>query len=185
MLAHRAGSLDPMLARLRVLLVALCSSAVVLGAGCGGDDSGAGGGSGAEALAHLPKDSPVTLLVQTDPGSAQVKDALALVRRFPGGDALLERLEDEVAGDGRDYSRDIKPLLGNPLAIGAVDASADDFVGAVRVDDVDALQRAVEAGDAVLEAQVGGGVGHGQVVEPVDRNRVGGLGHRHGNQSSE
>jgi Protein of unknown function (DUF3352) len=91
-------------------------------AGCGSSKSPASSPLNTE-LSYYPTSAPFVLSVMTDPGSSAVKNAQALVRRFPiatfGESALTAKL-DQL---GIDYQGDIKPLLGNPLMLGTVGAT--------------------------------------------------------------
>jgi Protein of unknown function (DUF3352) len=114
-------------------LLALLALAVGLAA-C--DGSGPSSDPRGEALAALPRDAPFAALVQT--GGRPVDDTLALVRSFPGGNFALAGAEAQFTKQGLDYRHDVKPLLGNPVAIG-LDRS--DPVVALVVRDEDALGR--------------------------------------------
>ena len=132
-------------------------------AGCGGgDDSGS---ALDEALAVLPKDAPFAVAVDTDVEGDQFKALDKLVGRFPFSGQIKEGLKNgiEESGGGLDYEEDVKPLLGNPLVVGALDAGAitdesnDNLLAAVKVKDKDKLddlisktkpRKAGEASDA-------------------------------------
>lgn len=116
---------------------------VLVLAGCGGGSGGSGAGGGAERapLSYLPKDAVLAFVVQTDPDAKQVKAALDLVRRFPGGDGILDQARRSVEDNGTSFDRDVKPLLGNPLAFAVVDPATNDYVLAWKVRDRDALAR--------------------------------------------
>lgn len=70
-------------------------------------------------LSYFPAGSPLVLSIATDPNSAAVKNAEALVAKFPlaglGETALMSRIQQL----GIDYQSDIRPLFGNPIMIGA------------------------------------------------------------------
>ncbi len=70
-------------------------------------------------LSYFPASSPVVLSVATDPSSAAVKNAEALIAKFPiaglGESALMSRIQQL----GIDYQGDVKPLFGNPIMFGA------------------------------------------------------------------
>jgi hypothetical protein len=123
-------------------IVCLLILAVLTLAACGGDD-GPGSDPRAQALAVLPRDTPLAAVVQT--GGKPVDRALDLVRSFPGGGLALARLEQEVAQRGVDYGRDVKPLLGNPLAFGLARKSGNDAILALVVRDEKTLGRTLKA----------------------------------------
>lgn len=103
-------------ALLALVAIALATAFV---AGCGGDDDEGSGNARGEVLSYFPEDAGVVGLIATDPNGGQVKQALELVRRFPASGTLLDRLREQVEEDGVDYEKDVKPMLGNELAVGA------------------------------------------------------------------
>jgi hypothetical protein len=123
-------------------IVCLLILAVLTLAACGGDD-GPGGDPRSQALALVPRDAPLAAVVQTS--GKPVDQALELVRGFPGGGLGLARLEQEIAKQGVDYGRDVKPLLGNPVALGLASASGNAAVLALVVRDEKALDRVLDA----------------------------------------
>ncbi len=124
------------------LLVLLCAAC--------GESSGGSGGDDAEraALSYLPKDAVTAFVVQTDPDAGQVKAALDLVRRFPGGEGILGQARQSVEKNGLSFDADIRPLLGNPVAFALLGPAADDQLLAWRVKDTDALARVIRKGTA-------------------------------------
>jgi uncharacterized protein DUF3352 len=127
--------------RLAPLLALLAALAV---AGCGG-------GSKAkspldEALGFLPKDAPFAAEVQTDTGSDQYKNLDRILAKFPFGDQAKAGLRRSIERGGVNFDQDVKPLLGNPIVIGAADARAvtqqrnNDFVAALKAKDKGKLQ---------------------------------------------
>ena len=113
-------------------------------AGCGGgDDSGS---ALDDALAVLPKDAPFAVAVDTNPDSDQVKALDKLLGKFPFSGQIKEGLKNgiEDSGGGLNFDEDVKPVLGNPLVLGAVSADgitgdSNNLVGAVRAKDKDKL----------------------------------------------
>lgn len=103
--------------RLHSLALVLVLGALAL-AGCGSSSksSSSGGPRGTE-LSYFAKDTPFVLLAQTDPQSAPIKNALALIGRVPGSGLLLSALKQRVNATGLDYDQDIKPLEGNEVAL--------------------------------------------------------------------
>lgn len=93
----------------------------VLTAGCGNRDTsgpGAAGSPRAEILSYYPDDTPFVAVFATDPEGPQIKQALALIRRFAPGGLLLDQLRSRVSRVV-DFDKEVRPLLGNPLALGA------------------------------------------------------------------
>jgi Protein of unknown function (DUF3352) len=136
---------------MRPLLALVLALPVLAAAGCGGDDS-----SGAldEALRYLPEDAPLVAAIDTDIEGDQYEAAGRLARKFPFGGRAIESLERQLERGGVDFDEDVKPLLGNPFVVGAVDARSftDDegdreFVGATRVKDGGKLEELIEKGN--------------------------------------
>jgi hypothetical protein len=123
------------------LLVALALLAA-LAAGCGGS-SGAGGTLPAGARI-VPASAPVFISIDTDFSSEQVKQALALVRRFPSGPKLLRESHDGIS-----FARDVKPTLGPELDVVFVDFEngGDDYVGLMQPKDEAKFIRVLASGD--------------------------------------
>jgi hypothetical protein len=127
----------------RLLATALVLLAVLAAAGCGGgDDSGALGA----ALAYLPKDTPLAIALDTDVEGDQYQALGKLVDRFPFGDQVTGNLlrQFEQSSGGISFDEDLKPVLGNPVVLGApsVEAISDnsnDFVLAGKAKDEGAL----------------------------------------------
>ena len=106
-----------------VRLLALVVLAVVLG-GCGSSGD-TGSGSAGDALAYLPADAATILLVSTDVDSEQWEqlDKHILRRLLGERESERELSLDEYADKtfrevGLDWQDDVKPLLGNDVAIG-------------------------------------------------------------------
>src|SRR5215213_9690325 len=109
---------------MRRALAILVSALVLLVAGCGGgDDSGSALG---DSLAYLPKDTPFAVAIDTDLKGDQYNALGELVDRFPFGDqikgAVVQELEQ--SSGGLSFDDDIRPVLGNPLVVGAANAEA-------------------------------------------------------------
>ena len=105
--------------RIAVVLAAI----LALLAGCGGGDK-ASQGSIAESLGYLPKDSALVVALDTDTKSGQYKNIDRVLGRFAFGGQIKNQLRQLYARGGRDYDRDIAPLLGNPVVIGSADTNA-------------------------------------------------------------
>jgi hypothetical protein len=134
----------------RRLLVLLLALPVLAASGCGDDDSSS---ALDDSLRYLPEDSPFAVAIDTDVEGDQYKALGRLVDKFPFGDQVIGSLERRLAGSGVDFDDDVKPLLGNPFVVGALDArsfAADDgdrkFVAAIKTKDGDKLTELVEKG---------------------------------------
>ncbi|HEV2902870.1 MAG TPA: hypothetical protein VGW30_06375, partial [Gaiellaceae bacterium] len=95
----------------------------VAASGCG--SSSGGSGSAGDALAYLPAEAATVLLFSTDVDSEQWErfDEHALRRLVVGEESDRELSLDEYAEKtfrevGPDWGDDVKPLLGNDIAIG-------------------------------------------------------------------
>jgi Protein of unknown function (DUF3352) len=131
-------------AAMRRLLAILLPVLVLLVAGCGGGDSGSALDS---TLAYLPKDTSFAAAIDTDTGGDQYKALAALLDKFPFGDQVKAGLlqQFEKSSGGIRYDEDLKPVLGNPLVIGAAEPQAvtnssnNAFVVAIKAKDTGAL----------------------------------------------
>lgn len=104
----------------RVLL--LLSLAGLVLAGCGSSSSSAGSPQKTE-LSYFPSGAPFVALLATDPNGKPVQDANSFIGQFPFAKLGIAALESKIAQSGINYQRDIKPLLGNPIALGAASSS--------------------------------------------------------------
>jgi hypothetical protein len=133
----------------RLLATAVVLMAGLAAAGCGGgDDSGSALDA---ALAYLPKDTPLAIALDTDVEGDQYQALGKLVDKFPFGDQatgnLLEQFEQSSGGIS--FDEDLKPLLGNPVVLGApsveaISDSSNDFVLAGKAKDKGALEDLVD-----------------------------------------
>jgi Protein of unknown function (DUF3352) len=100
--------------RMRLAVAApLAALALLVAAGCGGSSkskqSASGGTSGAEVI---PASAVAFIGVNTDLGSNQWKQVDALSKKFPGRGKAIAQIEAQMAKDGVDFKRDVKPALG-------------------------------------------------------------------------
>jgi hypothetical protein len=121
-------------------------------AGCGSDKGSSS--SLDEGLRYLPADSPFAVAIDTDLNGGQYRAAGKIADKFAFSGAAEEELKKlfERGGDV-DFDRDVKPLLGNPFVVGAVDAKSfsgesNAFVGAIQVEDGDKLKDLVDKSGA-------------------------------------
>jgi hypothetical protein len=133
----------------RFLSVTLLLAVLAL-AGCGGgDDSGSALDS---ALSVLPKDTPFAVAIDTDLEGDQLQALDKLIGKFPFSGQIKESLRRELEdSSGVKFDEDVKPVLGNPLVVGATSAEAittesnDNLVAAVRAKDKDKLDDLVSS----------------------------------------
>ena len=124
-------------------------------AGCGG-----GGDSGSaldEALSVLPKDTPYAAAIDTDIEGGQWKALDKLAGKFPFSGQIKNSLRQQLeqSGGGLSFNDDIKPVLGNPLVVGASGGErSTDVVAAIqakdkgKLDDLISKTKAQKAGEA-------------------------------------
>ena len=94
--------------------------ACALGACGSASSSSASSNPLAAGLSYIPSGSPVLATVATDPNSAPVKNASALLTKFQVLSLVTSSLKQELQKQGLSYDTDIKPLLGNPVVIGGI-----------------------------------------------------------------
>jgi hypothetical protein len=110
----------------RRLFAALAVVAVLVIAGCGSSSSTGGAAASnptLDALSYFPPSTPFVLTFATDPKSASVKDAQGLLHKFPVVTLAETALFSRLSQLGIDYNKQIRPLFGNPIAIGTVGTS--------------------------------------------------------------
>ena len=127
------------------LILALAAGAA---AGCGGGDSGSALDS---TLAFLPKDTTFAVAVDTNVDGDQYKALAKLLNKFPFGNQVRDNLlgQLEQSSGGVNYNDDVKPVLGNPLVVGAVDPQAlsgnsNAFIVALKAKDKGKLEDLVD-----------------------------------------
>src|SRR4051794_4128691 len=103
------------------LIVAL----LALVAGCGGgDDSTGSKGDLGDELAYLPKSSPLVITLDTNVDGDQYRNLDKLLSKFPFGGQVKNQIKQSIDRQGANYDKDVKPLLGGQLVVGATDAKA-------------------------------------------------------------
>src|SRR3954471_3095920 len=129
------------------LIVAL----LALVAGCGGrDDSTGSKGDLGDELAYLPKSSPLVITLDTNVDGDQYRNLDKLLSKFPFGGQVKNQIKQSIDQQGANYEKDVKPLLGGQLVVGATDAasivndSAEDQFVVVFSADGDKLQDVVK-----------------------------------------
>ena len=106
--------------RRAVLLLPLLAALV---AGCGGATT-TGAGTTPDGASIVPATAPVFVSVDTDLSSDQIKQADALLKKFPGRDQLLAALNKSLADKGLDVDQ-VKKALGPELDIVVLDVSSN------------------------------------------------------------
>jgi hypothetical protein len=123
---------------------------LAVGAGAYGVVQFLGGGS--SPATAVPGSAIGYVSVDLDPSASQKIEAIKILRKFPSlrkqlkigsRDDVRRRLFDEISQDGAcsklDYDRDVKPWIGNRVAVAAVPAAGDKVVPlvALQVSDQD------------------------------------------------
>jgi hypothetical protein len=104
----------------RLFFAALALVAIALIAGCGSSKKSAASSPVIQTLSYFPPSAPFVLTVPTDPQSPGIKNAKALQQRFPAVALAQTALFARLAQIGINYNKQIKPLFGNPFAIGVL-----------------------------------------------------------------
>jgi hypothetical protein len=134
---------------MRRAVLLILALAAIAAAGCGGgDDSGSALDS---TLAFLPKDTTFAVAIDTNVDGDQYKALGKLLNKFPFGNQLKDNVlgQLEQSSGGIRYRDDVKPVLGNPLVVGAVDPQAlmgnsNAFVVALKAKDKDKLRALID-----------------------------------------
>jgi hypothetical protein len=132
-----------------IILASLCA-VVVAACGSSSTKSASGGGVTAPpaplttALSYFPSGSPLVATVVTDPNNAAFKN---IESSTPDTTLLKAGLFQELAKLGINYNRDVKPLFGNPIALGfgSANVTADNtpFLVAWQTESATALKRLI------------------------------------------
>lgn len=107
--------------RLRALVPAAAAAACLAASGCG--DSGAGSPLD-EALGYLPENAPFVAAVSTDIEGDQYEALDSLLKKFPFGGQVKDQVRQSIESQGADFEKDVRPLLGNDLVVGAPDVAS-------------------------------------------------------------
>ena len=163
---------------MRRLVSALLAVGLLAIAGCGGGDSGSALDS---ALAYLPKDATFAVAIETDVDGDQYSTLGDLLRKFPFSEQIKGSLlqQFEQGSGGVNFNDDVKPVLGNPLVVGATDPEAvtgdsNDFILALEAKDKGALGDLVDKTKAKKTGEASGATLYGEsgTVFAVDDDMV-------------
>jgi hypothetical protein len=122
-------------------LAALAGAAALAVAGCGGGSSGSSGKDPLDnALGYLPKTAPLVVAIDTNLNGSQWKSLGSIANKFSFGGQITQQLKQSINKQGLDFDKQIKPLLGNQVVIGAADAQSiigngNSYVVALQVKD--------------------------------------------------
>jgi uncharacterized protein DUF3352 len=133
---------------MRSLLLLLLAAAAFVAAGCGGDEDG-GSATGTDSAATLaPAAAALYLSVETDFESAQWDRLNDLLDRFPGKSRLLDLLTAELAEEGVDLERDVKPAVGPTVEVIALDfEDENNVVGLTKPKDEEKFEQLLAKSD--------------------------------------
>jgi len=107
---------------MRRLVSALLAAGLLAIAGCGGGDSGSPLDA---ALAYLPKDASFAMTFDTDVDGEQYEALGELIKKFPFGEQIRgNMLRGLEQSSGLEFNDDVKPVLGNPIVLGATNPEA-------------------------------------------------------------
>lgn len=129
---------------MRVAWVALVSMLVLVAAGCGSENVGAGEANGAEML---KAGALVYWETASDPDSDQWQQVEELLKRFPDGERWIAELKRELESEeGVTWERDVKPALGDQtvVAVYAKSMTEVSFVGMTNPENSDKTVALVE-----------------------------------------
>lgn len=99
------------------LIASLAVAAAVAGCGSSGTP-GSGANPLSTELSYFANNVPLVMTVQTDPNGPAIQQAQGLLSHFPAASLGLSALQGKLTSFGLSYQNDIKPLLGNPVALG-------------------------------------------------------------------
>jgi hypothetical protein len=106
--------------RLLFALLAVTVMAALAGCGSSSPKKPAASSPAVQALSYLPASSPLVLTLITDPNSQFVKGAQTALHNIPNASLAETALFAKLSQLGFDYNKDIRPLFGNPIALGFV-----------------------------------------------------------------
>lgn len=138
---------------MRPLLLALLSGLVLLAAGCGSEDVGVGGANAAEML---KAGALVYWETESDTDSDQWQKIEELLGRFPDSDKWIAELKQELESEGGvTWERDVKPALGDQVAVAVYGKSIQDvgFVALTNPEDAKKTVALVEKLNATDDAE--------------------------------
>lgn len=128
---------------MRLVWAALVSTLVLVAAGCGSEDVGAGESAGAELL---KPGALVYVDLESDPESDQWKQVEELVLRFPDGEKWLAELQNEIESGSDITWTEAQETLGGDSAVAVYATSMTDVkvVALTRPEDVDEALKLIE-----------------------------------------
>ena len=136
------------MSRIPVLSAPFFAAIALVAAGCGSTGGSASGSSDGASIA--PAGAPVYVSVDTNRASGQWKAAAALLAKFPGKQALLDRIDTSFSKStgGLTFGKDVLPYLGPELDLVVLDVAdaGKNVVAMTQPTDAAKLDKALEAG---------------------------------------
>jgi hypothetical protein len=106
---------------MRFAAAAPLAALALLAGGCGGKSSNGSASGAAAGATVVPASAVAYLSVNTDLGSDQWKKADALSKKFPGRAKAIASFEKDLAKNGVDFQKDVKPALGPEVDVAWLD----------------------------------------------------------------
>jgi hypothetical protein len=137
----------PRMRRLSMFILAAVCAVVLAACGSSSTKSSSGGGATAPpaplttALSYFPSGTPLVATITTDPKNQSLKD---IESSTPDATLIKAAVFQELAKLGVNYNKDVKPLFGNPIALGIasdnVTSSSTPFLAAWQTESASALK---------------------------------------------
>ena len=102
-------------------LTGVLAATTLLAAGCGGTTAQIG--SGASSI--VPASAPAFIAIDSNAASSQWRTIDDLASKFPDKQKAVDSIEQDLAKDGVDWAKDVKPALGDELDLVWLDFAND------------------------------------------------------------
>jgi Protein of unknown function (DUF3352) len=109
------------LMRMGFAAAAPLAALALLAAGCGGSSSNGSASGSAAGATVVPASAVAYVSVNSDLGSDQWKKLDALSKKFPGRAKAIASFKQDLAKDGIDFQKDVKPALGPEIDLAWLD----------------------------------------------------------------
>jgi hypothetical protein len=145
----------------RALVLVFAALAVLLIAACGSSKKSSGGGASADPAAIVPANATLYLEASVNPSANQKAAFNSLSQKILGvpnpGDKIVELINKSAKTDGVTYEKDIKPWLGDKLAVEATKigtGNASAFAVVIDTTDPAKALEAIQKGQTVTKGKV-------------------------------
>jgi hypothetical protein len=146
----------------RVLVLVSAALAVLLLAACGSSKKSSSGGASADPAAIVPANAPIYLEASVNPSANQKAAFNSLSQKILGvpnpGDKIIELINKSAKKDGVTYEKDIKPWLGEKVAVEATrlgSGNSSAFAVIIDTTNPDKALAAIQKGQTVTKGKVG------------------------------